>query len=288
MDEDSFLNPYNVDNVLITSSDISKMFSKFNIEISIHNLDYYQQALTHKSYIKSEYDCIDNDILTEAKNKFPQAIELFEKSNERLEFLGDTIIKCIFSEYLFKRYPEEDEGFMTRLKTKIEDKDSLARYAYRLGIDYYLIISKQIEENNGRKSNKLLEDAFEAFIGALYLDLGFDVCKKFLTIILETEIDYAEILYRDTNYKDQLLKFYHSNKWSHPIYRESQESKMDNSIHSRLFVMELLDINNKVIAKASDVSKKKAEQKCAMIALYHYKQINKDQLTNMTKNDINI
>ncbi len=282
MDEETFLNPYNPENILITSCDITKMFSKFNINIQINSLEYYQEALTHKSYIKSEYECLDTDLLIDAKNKVPRAIELFEKSNERLEFLGDTVIKCIFSEYLFKRFPSEDEGFMTRLKTKIEDKDSLARYAYRLGIDYYLIISKQIEDNNGRKSNKLLEDAFEAFIGALYLDLGFDICKQFLTIILETEIDYAEILYRDTNYKDQLLKFFHSNKWSHPVYRESLESKLDNSIHNRLFVMELLDFNNKVIAKASDVSKKKAEQKCAMIALYHYKQINQDQLTNMT------
>jgi ribonuclease III len=264
--------PYNTENILLKPDDVTLMFKKFKINIIPNDITIYQEALTHISYTKNEYINIDPTILI---NTIDNTINLFDKSNERLEFLGDTVIKCIFSEYLFKRFDTEDEGFLTRLKTKIEDKDSLARYAKRLGIEQYLIISKYIEENNGRHSIKLLEDVFEAFIGALFIDLGFEVCKKFLTIILETDIDYASILYQDTNYKDQLLKFYHKNKWSHPIY---VEIKSDGPIHKRIFTMGVKNHNDEIITQASDISKKKAEQKCALLALLKYNQINHDQI----------
>lgn len=269
--------PYNTFNMLIVSEDITLMFKKFKIKIVPNDIMLYQEALTHTSYIKNEYINIDPSILI---NNVPNTLNLFDKSNERLEFLGDTVIKCIFSEYLFKRFDTENEGFLTKLKTKIEDKESLARYAKRLGIEQYLIISKHIEENNGRNSSKLLEDAFEAFIGALYLDLGFEICKEFLTIILETEIDYAGILYQDTNYKNQLLIFYHKNKWSNPIY---VEIKSEGPINKRLFTMGVKNFNNEIITEATDISKQKAEQKCALLALIKYNQINPDQIPENMK-----
>lgn len=269
--------PYNIYNMLIVPEDITLMFKKFKIKIVPNDIMLYQEALTHTSYIKNEYINIDPSILI---NNVPNTLNLFDKSNERLEFLGDTVIKCIFSEYLFKRFDTENEGFLTKLKTKIEDKESLARYAKRLGIDQYLIISKHIEENNGRNSNKLLEDAFEAFIGALYLDLGFEICKEFLTIILETEVDYAGILYQDTNYKNQLLIFYHKNKWSNPIY---VEIKSEGPINKRLFTMGVKNFNNEIITEATDISKQKAEQKCALLALIKYNQINPDQIPENMK-----
>jgi ribonuclease-3 len=269
--------PYNIYNMLIIPEDITLMFKKFKIKIVPNDIMLYQEALTHTSYTKNEYINIDPSILI---NNVPNTLNLFDKSNERLEFLGDTVIKCIFSEYLFKRFDTENEGFLTKLKTKIEDKESLARYAKRLGIEQYLIISKHIEENNGRNSSKLLEDAFEAFIGALYLDLGFEICKEFLTIILETEIDYAGILYQDTNYKNQLLIFYHKNKWSNPIY---VEIKSEGPINKRLFTMGVKNFNNEIISEATDISKQKAEQKCALLALIKYNQINPDQIPENMK-----
>ena len=271
-DNDQIILPYNTDNILLKPEDVTLMFKKFKINIVPMDIDLFREALTHISYTKNEYINIDPSILI---NNVPNSLNLFDKSNERLEFLGDTVIKCIFSGYLFQRFDTEDEGFLTKLKTKIEDKDSLARYAKRLGIDQYLIISKHIEENNGRNSNKLLEDAFEALLGALYLDLGFETCKQFLTIILETEIDYAGILYQDTNYKNQLLIFYHKNKWSNPIY---VEIKSEGPINKRTFTMGVKNFNNEIIAEASDISKKKAEQKCALLALLKYNQINLDQI----------
>jgi ribonuclease-3 len=271
-DNDQITLPYNTDNILLKPEDVTLMFKKFKINIVPIDIKIFREALTHVSYTKNEYINTDPSILI---NNVPNSLNLFDKSNERLEFLGDTVIKCIFSGYLFQRFDTEDEGFLTKLKTKIEDKDSLARYAKRLGIDQYLIISKHIEENNGRNSNKLLEDAFEAFLGALYLDLGFETCSRFLTIILETEIDYAGILYQDTNYKNQLLIFYHKNKWSNPIY---VEIKSEGPINKRTFTMGVKNFNNEIIAEASDISKKKAEQKCALLALLKYNQINLDQI----------
>ena len=270
-DNDQITLPYNTYNILLKSEDVTLMFKKFKINIVPVDIKLFQEAFTHISYTKNEYINIPSILI----NNVPNSLNLFDKSNERLEFLGDTVIKCIFSGYLFQRFDTEDEGFLTKLKTKIEDKDSLARYAKRLGIEQYLIISKHIEENNGRNSNKLLEDAFEAFLGALYLDLGFETCKQFLTIILETEIDYAGILYQDTNYKNQLLIFYHKNKWSNPTY---VEIKSEGPINKRTFTMGVKSFNNEIIAEASDISKKKAEQRCALLALLKYNQINLDQI----------
>lgn len=269
--KDEIIIPYNNNNVIITADNIKQLFSKFNLKVNISNINFYIEALTHKSYTIKEYEyqTIDKD--------GPVNIELFDKSNERLEFLGDTIIKCIVSEYLFERYPDQDEGFMTRLKTKIEDKTSLARFAKRLAIDNYMIISRQIEENNGRNSPKLLEDAFESFMGALYFDSGFDICKQFLRIILETEIDYAELLYKDTNYKDHLLRFYHRNRWNHPEYIVHS---IAGPQHCRTYTIGILDAEKKLIMDClvTDNSKKRAEQLCAMKVLFKYHQISRDQM----------
>jgi ribonuclease-3 len=267
------INPYNEKNINITSLHIISILKKFNIDIDIevNNLHIYQESFTHKSYIKKEY-------INMVNIKDEKCIELQDISNEREEFLGDTVIKCIIAEYLYKRYYEEDEGFMTRLKTKLEDTRSLSIYARRLSLDSYILISKQIEDNGGRNSDKLLEDVFEAFIGALYLDQGFEVCKTLLRAILESEIDYSEILYKDTNYKDRLLRFYHSNKWSHPNYILIKEEYISNK---KFYTMGVKDHLDNIIAKASDTSKKRAEQKACAYALVKFNQICEDQLIDL-------
>jgi dsRNA-specific ribonuclease len=273
---EEFIDPYNEFNKLITLNDIKIIFEKFDMIVEPKNINLYINALTHKSYIKKEYyDIHINQFL---KNKPKNTIDLLDYSNERGEFLGDTIIKCVIAGYLFNRYQYEDEGFMTRLKTKIENRQTLAIFAKILGIDEFMIISKQIEDNNGRNSEKLLEDCFESFVGALYLDVGFEVCKNFIYIILETEIDYAEILYKDTNYKDKILRFYHQNKWSYPQYVQINTEESSNK---KLFVMGVKDQHNEIIAQAKAQSKQKAEQLASMLALYHFNIINEDQMIEL-------
>jgi ribonuclease-3 len=205
-------------------------------------------------------------------------VELQDKSSERLEFLGDTVIKCSVSKYIYLRYFNEDEGFLTRIKTKIENRKSLATFAKKLGIDRYIILSQQIELNNGRESDKLLEDCFEAFMGALFLDQGFDICDKFLMILLETEIDYSEILYKDTNFKDKLLRFFHQNNWSHPIYEDVGTEIINNKKYFTVLVKNKL---NEVLAKGQELSKKKAEQKVAMLTLIKFNQLYCDQIVDV-------
>jgi dsRNA-specific ribonuclease len=278
---DQFIDPYNDYNKLITLYDIKIMFKKFDIDVNPVNINYYINALTHKSYIKKEYyDIHINQMTVNMKFKSKNTLELLDNSNERLEFLGDTVIKCVVSGYLFLRYQYEDEGFMTRLKTKIEDRKSLAIFAKKLGLDEYMIISKQIEDNNGRNSEKLLEDCFESFVGALYLDVGFEVCRQFMYIILETEIEYSELLYKDTNYKDQLLRFYHQNKWSYPRYVKINDENNEINCNNQkiLFTMGVKDHNGNIVAKAKASSKREAEQLASMYALYYFKVINEDQL----------
>jgi ribonuclease-3 len=271
--------PYNTINQLVKASDISIILSKFGIDnIKVKNLSHYQEAFTHKSYIKKEYFNIHGHILKQEKDKLPNVIDLQESSNERLEFLGDTVIKCVIASYLFKRYYEEDEGFMTRLKTKLEDTKSLAKYARRLGLETFMLVAKQIEDNNGRNSDKLLEDTFEAFMGALYEDQGFEICKTLLNILLESEIDYAEILYKDTNYKDRLLRFYHSNKWSHPVYILIKEEILSNK---KMYTMGVNDFQGNIIAQATDTSKKRAEQKACAYALIKFNQMSLDQIEDI-------
>jgi dsRNA-specific ribonuclease len=276
---DEFIDPYNEKNKLITLKDVSNMFKHFDMIVDPKDINHYINALTHKSYIVKEYYnvCINKSTI---KKNNQNILELLEQSNERLEFLGDTVIKCIISGYLFTRYQYEDEGFMTKLKTKIENRQSLAKFAKILGIPEFMIISKQIEDNNGRYSDKLLEDCFESFVGALYLDLGFEVCRNFLYIILETEIEYSEILYKDTNYKDQLLRFYHQNKWSHPNYINLE---VEGNSNKRLFKIGVKDNNGNIIATAKASSIKKAEQLASMLALKHYNVIKEDQMIDINE-----
>ena len=270
--------PYNKNNKLIRDVDLINILSNYGIKLDIIDIDLYRQALTHKSYIKEFYDK-NWDELEKAKSKMKNVLELREKSNERLEFLGDTIIKSIIADYLFERYPDEDEGFMTRLKTKIENRESLARFAKKLKLDEFVIISSQNEQSNiGRTNNKILEDAFESFIAALYKDAGYLVCQKLIRNILENLVDYSEILYNDDNYKDQLQRYYHTLKWEHPKFKLiKQENLPDNK---KLFTIGLFDNEGHIIVTASDSSKKKAQQKASKIALYKFGQLMDDQIND--------
>lgn len=279
MIKEPFITPYNKKNKLITVCDLKKIFSKFNLSIDIKDINIYIQSLTHKSYIKKEY--YNNKISKFSKDN--DCVDLRDESNERLEYLGDTIIKAIIGHYLYERYPNEDEGFMTKLKTKIEDKTSLAKFSKLIGIDEFILVSKQNEESGiSRVNDKILEDSFESFIGAIFLDTDdFNTCKKFIRYILENEIDYSDIIYNDNNYKDQLLRYYHSKSWKHPEYILLNEEGFGNK---KLFTIGVFNNDKEIICKACDNSKRKAEQKVSKYALYKYNMLNEEQLNDSDLN----
>ena len=268
--------PYNINNVLITKEDIKMLFSKYDINIDVNNIKLYIVALTHKSYITSEYTNYNYNILKLIKDSMnSDVLDLMTESSERIEFFGDSVVKCIVAKYLYSRYYLESEGFLTKTKTKIENRKSLANFARKLGIDNYIIMSKQNEDAGNRDSDKFLEDAFEAFMGALLFDQGYEFCERYLVKLLETEIDYAEILYIDTNFKDRLQRFYHQNGWQHPDFDDISTDIVNNK---KMFTVGVKDASNNEIARGQETSKKKAEQKASMLALLKFGQLYSDQI----------
>ena len=174
--------PYNINNVFITENDIIKILDKYNVKIDkVNHLKYFKTAFVHKSYCNK--NIIPEDVLKKSKYELGNPndlIELQNKSYERLEYFGDRVIKLTVSMYLFHRYPDENEGFMTRLQTKLEDKNNLAAMSKNIGLGKFFIISKHIEQLNGRQLDRIHEDVFEAFLGALFLSNGLEPCVRLL------------------------------------------------------------------------------------------------------------
>lgn len=276
--QEIYMIPYNQNNILIQEQDVIFLLAKYQVSIpKVYNIKYFQESMTHKSYLKK--DIFTDKILTKAKKELGNPVNLLELRNnsyERLEYLGDRVIKLIVSMYLFHRYPNQDEGFMTKLQTAIEDKTNLSKMSREIGLSKYFIISKQIENIRGREAEKFNEDIFEAFFGALYLSNGFNPCLELLLNLLESQIDYAEKLYRNKNYKDQLLRYYHSQKWGYPEYYQIGEF---GPSHKRNFVMgvkkgehketSVTDENKLDIGQGYGVGNKKrdAEQAASKMAL---------------------
>ena len=283
--------PYNENNILIESEDVERLLRNFGIKIKVNNLEIYREAMSHYSYVNQKYYSKFSKEMNEMKRTRHALVELRDVSSERLEFVGDGTIKDILCSYLYLRYkinPKGDEGFMTYLKTKIEDKSSFSRFAKELGLDTYILISKQTELIKGRNSDKILEDAFEAFLGALKLDQGQDVCKKLIEYFLENSVDYPTLIYQNENYKDQLMQLFHSNKWVSPIYWEIS-CKVSGNSTQKIYKMGVLDpmttLDDKgrpndiiIIADGDGTSKQRAEQQAALNALIKFKQIKENQI----------
>ena len=290
--EEIYQIPYNLNNILITEKNIIDILTFYNVKIdTINHLEYFHQAFTHKSYVKK--DIFTDDILTCSKKEMGNPLNLLELqpcSYERQEYFGDRVVKICVSLYLFHRYPKEDEGFMTRLQTKIEDKKNLAILSKELGLGKYFIISKQIESLNGRNMEKIHEDVFEAFMSALFLSNGFEPCCLLLLNLFETIIDYSDKLYCDNNYKDNLLRHHHKMKWRFPCYHSVS---FDGPPHKRTYIMGvekptltlsekdqyIKDKNYKelCISFGQGISKKEGEQKAAKMSLIQYNLLNQDQ-----------
>ena len=193
--------PYNPLNILVQKSDILNLTKNFK------DINLYRKAFVHKSYCTRK----NENFLNGNINCPPGCLPLQEDSNERLEFLGDSILNMVVADYLFERYPDENEGFLTRMRTKLVNGKMLAFLSEKIALDKFILLSKQIEDNEGRKNSNILEDTFEAFIGAHYLDLGFEAAKEWITDVIETHLDFSELVKQNHNYKDMFLKYYQQN-----------------------------------------------------------------------------
>lgn len=275
-------------NILITSEYIEGLLKKYGgINHKVKNLSNFQMALSHVSYVlKDESHYKTRTAKTKTKTilepiKDPsKAIPLQEKSYERLEFLGDCVIHNILGKYLYIRYENEQEGFLTKLRTKIENSDTLAMLSSIIGLSKYILLSKYIEINNGRENNQsILEDSFESFMGALCLDAGFDVCDKFMISLLEEEVDFAQLLHEETNFKDILLQYFHKERYEDPTYGLLDISGPD---HRRMFTMYVKcrktpRDDGEIVGFGVGQSKKKGEQEAAKAALIHFGELKNDE-----------
>ena len=272
----------NEKNKYITREYIESTLLKFGINIKIGMLEVFQQAMIHLSYLVRDerfysnnktkpYQIQSNDI--EPLDDISKAIQLQKESYERLEFLGDAILHAILAEYLFNRYEKEDEGFMTKLRTKIENGDALSILSKIIGLNEYVVISRYVEKNGGRETNKaVLEDVFEAFIGALYSEVGYEVCRTFIITLIEKEIDLAQLLYQETNFKERLLQYFHLRKWLDPIYGVLDVSGPENKKMYTMYVKcrKTHQDEGEIVGIGVGTSKKNGEQNSAKQSLIQY------------------
>lgn len=272
----------NENNKYITKEFIETILNKFGVETVIDNLSIYQKAMIHMSYLnRNDKNCVNGkmkyhhvqifDMEPISDNIHTMPLQLC--SYERLEYLGDAILHAIFADYIFVRYSDADEGFMTKLRIKIENGDALSILSKKIGLQEYLVISRYMEKNGGRDDNKnLLEDIFEAFIGALYIDKGFDVCKKFIVKLIEKEIDFAKLLYQESNFKEKLLQYFHYRKWAEPVYGNLDVSGPENK---KMYTMWVKSRKNQqdegeIVGIGVSTSKRGGEQNAAKQALMYY------------------
>ncbi|MGL5682261.1 MAG: ribonuclease III [Marinifilaceae bacterium] len=171
---------------------------------------------------------------------------------ERLEFLGDAVLGAIITEILYKYFPNRDEGFLTRLRSKIVSRESLNALAITLGLDKEVIAKSDISRNK-----HIYGDVFEAFIGAIFLDQGFENTRKFITnFIFPNYFDIKSLIEVDTNYKSRLIEWGQKNKVDLIFLTNEVKSRRAN------FKCDI-SIDEKVKGSGSGLSKKEAEQKAA-------------------------
>jgi dsRNA-specific ribonuclease len=222
-DEGLVFNPYNPNNVEITLSQVQSILTKYGIPGKVSNINLYKRAFVHKSYTKRPqlYNLQENITITEQPI---DCLPLHTKSNERLEFLGDGVLECITKYYLYRRFPKENEGFMTEKKIALVKNESIGKLALEMGLHKYYIISKHAEEKKTRTNLKKLGCLFESFLGALFLDFnkieikdeegwfqntfvtgpGFQMAQIFIESIFEKHVDWMKLIQDDDNYKNIL------------------------------------------------------------------------------------
>jgi len=217
------------------------------------NLELLDRALTHRSYIHTP----ENENL---------------RANERLEFLGDSVLGMVTSRFLFENFPDKNEGDLTKLKSTLVSEANLSRIAKSVSLGKYLNLSGEEEKSGGRERNSIISDAYEAVIGAVFLDGGLAPAEKMVrNQILKKylEITTDQALY---NYKGELLEYMQALGLGLPKYNVLQEKGPD---HQKRFII-AVSVKGKKIGEGMGKNKKEAEQKAARMALENIDRLFKD------------
>jgi len=200
-------------------------------------------ALTHSSYANES-----------KKNK---------SHNERLEFLGDSVLSIIVSKYLYNNYPDMPEGELSKTRAALVCEKSLAAFARKIDLGNYLLLGKGEDQNGGRDRESILADAFEAVIASLYLDGGFEPAQKFVLSFIKNQITDIKSNTSFVDYKTELQEIIQQNKEEKVEYVLVEES---GPAHNKFFCVEV-HLNSNVIGRGQGKSKKIAEQLAAKEAL---------------------
>lgn len=246
----------NPNNILITKGKVEDILNYFgNIgdnyqRLEINNLEYFQRAFVHESY----YQAIQNAVINkQIKEETTYLSYIPEQSNERLEFLGDHVLKSVMARYLVERFGEEREGFLTRLKIKIEKCSMLHKFGVILGFKDYLLLSLQVENTTildverGRGTPSYYEDAFEAFIGSIMMDFGekgYIYADRFTRSVIENIIDFSELISKNDNYKDSIQRYYQKYHFKPPTYITIDE---DGPLYRKVFTRAILISNEQLM-----------------------------------------
>lgn len=219
-----------------------------SLKIRLKNPSLLEQALIHSSYL----------------NEYPGAVPA---SNERLEFFGDAVLDFIVAEKLYRDFPDLDEGEMTRIRSVLVRRETLARVARNLKLGNCLYLGKGEEASGGRQKSANLSSVLEAVIAAIFIDRGLAVTRKLVLGWLAGELQEVMGRKRNVDYKSQLQELIQSKYRSSPSYRTIQDTGPD---HDKLFTVEVV-IRDRVLGRGTGKSKKLAETEAARSALEQFK-----------------
>lgn len=209
----------------------------------IKDKSHYIQALMHRSFLEE--------------------LEEDDTSNERLEFLGDSVLSLVVAEYLFENFPKENEGFLTKIRARLVNRFALSDAAEDIGLANFILINQNLTNTFARASKTVLSDAFEAIIGAIYLDHGLEISRKFIHKVLILPIVREGDYLVDENYKSQLLEYAQANKIEAPNYIVIKE---EGPQHDRIFTVKV-SVGEDYFGIGTGKNKKTAEQNAARATL---------------------
>jgi ribonuclease-3 len=221
---------------LINREDVEKLLG-----YRIRTLSIYKQAMLHKSAVKVYNSC---------------------QSNERLEFIGDSVLNLVIAKYLYHKYPDEDEGFMTKIRTRIVSGRCLSVIAKQMGIHKHIRMNEKALRQGWNNNDRILEDTFEALVGAVYCDMGWFYANEFILTQMDTYLNDQNLLV-DTNYKDILMRYTQQKAYTLPMYKVIHELGPN---HNKYFVV-AVSVNGYLLGEGCGVSKKKSEQNAACNAM---------------------
>lgn len=232
-------------------------FDKFQESIHYKIIDkaYFINALTHRSFLKIK--------------KEPSKFDMI--SNERLEFLGDAVLDLIVAEFLYRNFPLNEEGDLTKFRSILVNKRFLAERAKNIRLQDYLLASNTALKSIDQGYDAILADAYEALIGAIFLDSGYENAKKFLNHEIFSKLDVKWLNQFDENYKSRFLEYAQAHTDFIPEYKVIKEEGPE---HHKLFTVEVY-LASHCLGIGKGKSKKQAEQEAAKNALQNLDAIDK-------------